>query len=324
MIINGHVDTITAEPISAWDLGPFSGEIRDGKVFGRGASDMKSGVAAMTMAVKTLKEMKLALKGSVILEYVVDEEFTGYGTLACIARGYHADAGICCETSDLCIQPACIGRLWFFIDVIGKPSSISNRWNSVSAIEKGLKIVEAINDLEKMRIEDLTHPLYPDNRGALPCTVCVFRSGTFPSAIPERARLEGSIGTMPYEMAEDVREQLIRQMRRLTEADPWMRHHPPVVSFRPTGGYGAEIPVDHPIVTTLGKAFQDATGVSPTISGRMGGSDARYLIRYGNIPTVIFGPGSTSQMHASNEHVIIENLMIAVKTLALEIYDWCS
>jgi acetylornithine deacetylase len=324
LILNGHVDTITAEPIDAWDPAPFSGELREGKIFGRGASDMKSGIAAMTMAVKILKQMKLTMRGSVTLEYVVDEEITGYGTLACIARGYRADAGICCESSDLCIQPACIGRLWFYIDVIGKTSGISNKWESVSPIEKALKIVEAVNDLEKMRIEDLDHPLFPDKKGALPCTVCVFNSGTYPSAIPEKARLEGSMGTMPYETVEEVREQLIGQIRRVAEADPWMRHHPPQVSFRPTGGYGAEIPVEHPIVKTLKQAFQETTGMAPTVSGRMGGSDTKYLIPYGNIPTVIFGPGSTAQMHATNENVTIENLMVAVETIALAIYDWCT
>ena len=255
---------------------------------------------------------------------MVDEEATGYGTLACIARGYKADAGICCETSDNCVQPACIGRLWFYIDVIGKTSGISDKWNSVSPIEKGLKIVEAINDLEKMRIETLSHPLYPDNRAALPCTVCVFHSGTFPSAIPERARLEGSMGTMPYETTQDVCEQLIAQIKRVAEADPWMRNHPPVVSFMKLVVPGAEISPEHPIVKTLCQAFRDVTGMSPTISGRTGGSDTRYLIRNENIPFVIFGPGSTAQMHAYNEHVSIANLMIAVKALALAIYDWCS
>jgi acetylornithine deacetylase len=324
LLLNGHVDTITAEPRDAWEKDPFSGEIQGGKVYGRGASDMKSGIAAMTMAVKILKELNLVMQGSVILEYVVDEEFTGYGTLACLARGYRADAGICCETSDLCIQPACIGRLWFHIDVIGKTSSISNRWESVSAIEKGLKVVGAVNDLEKMRVEDLKHPLYPDNRGALPCAVCVFQSGTFPSAIPDRAQLEGSMGTMPYENLEDVRSQLVAYINRVAQADPWMRDHPPAVSFPRVKGYGAEIPVDHPIVKQLGRAFYEATDKAPVISGRMGGSDTIYLIKQGNIPVVIFGPGSTAQMHAANEHVTIEDVVVAVKTLALAIYDWCA
>ena len=324
ILLNGHVDTITAEPIEAWDVNPFSGKIVDGKIFGRGSSDMKSGVAAMIMAVKYLRELEVSLRGSIIMEHVVDEEFSGYGTLACLAKGYTADAGICCETSDLHIQPACIGRLWFYIDVIGKTSSISNKWTSISAIEKGMKIVEAINDLEQIRLRDLTHSLYPDNRGALPCMVCVFKSGNFPSAIPERARLEGSMGTMPYEKVDEVKRQLEDYIGLVAKVDPWMRKFPPRVSFRPTGGYGAEIPINSPIVSTITKAFQEINKVRPVINGRLGGSDTKYLINYGKIPTVIFGPGNTSQMHAINEYVEIENVIRAVKTIALTVYEWCK
>ena len=323
LILNGHVDTITPEPMSEWIHGPFSGTVEDGKIYGRGSSDMKSGLAAMTMAVKILKELGLSLRGSVMLEYVVDEEVTGYGTLSAVARGYRADAGICCETSDLCIQPACIGRLWFTIELRGKPSSISNRWESVSAIEKGIKIVQAVDDLEKIRIEDLKHPLYPDNRGALPCAVCMFNAGTFPSATPDRATLRGSLGLLPYEDVKEVERQFQEHIARICKADPWLRNNPPVISFKDLGADGAEIPADHPIVNTVKEAFVSATGNMPTISGRKGGSDTRYLIKYGNTPTVIFGPGITSQMHATNEYVTVENLVVAVKTLALSIYDWC-
>lgn len=303
LILNGHTDTITAEPIEAWSFGPFSGTIQEGKISVGGAADMKSGVAAMIMALKLVKDLKISLNGDVIVECVVDEEYSGYGTLSCIAKGYQADAGICCETSDINIQPACIGRQWFFIDVYGKTSSITNKWESVSAIEKGIKIVNAINDLEEIRINDLFHPLYDDNRSALPCLVFVFKSDSFPSAIPERASLEGSLGTMPFEKVEDVKSQVINQVKRISDADPWMRNHPPKITFALSGGFGAEISVDAPVVKDLEQSFKTMTNTIPIISGRTGGSDTRFLINYGNTPTVIFGPGSTSQMHAIDGHV---------------------
>jgi len=326
LLFNGHVDTVPVEPVDQWVDGPFSGVIRNGNIYGRGASDMKSGVAAMTMAVAILQGLGLKPKGDVFLEYTVDEERTGLGTLDCVMKGYKADAGICCETSNLHVMPAAIGRLWFTIEVRGKPSGISARWESVSAIEKGMKIVQAVDDLEKMRIEDLKHPLYPDNRGALPLAVTMFDSGTFPSVTPEKAVLRGSFGTMPYEKMEDVQQQLIDQVDRIAKADPWMRNNPPKVSFE--DGLicpGAEIPADHPIVETVKRAFEDVAGEPATVSGRKGGADTRFLIpeSYGNTPTVIFGPGVTPQMHAMNEYVPVENLIVATKVLALALYDWC-
>ena len=325
LLLNGHVDTVPLEPVSEWVRGPLSGAWVDGKVWGRGASDMKGGVAAMTMAVAILKNLGLQPQGDVALEYVVDEERTGLGTLACVHRGYRADAGICCETSDLEVMPACIGRMWFTIRVRGKPAGISARWEGVSAIDKAMKLVEAVEALEAMRIQDLRHPLYPDNRGALPCAVTMFHAGTFPSVTPEDATLRGSMGLMPFEDPVQAEAQLREQLIRVCEADPWLRHHPAELSTE--GGYvaaGAEIPSDHPIVQTVGRSFRQVTGRDPVLGARMGASDTRFLIKHGHTPTVIFGPGTTSQMHAMNEHVPVENVVIATKVLALAIHDWCN
>src|SRR4029453_1299668 len=154
-------------------------ELKDGKILGRGSSDMKGGLAAMTMALKTLLDVGLAPRGTVILEYVMDEGVRGLGTLACVTRGYKADAGISLETSDLHVQPACIGRLWFVVEVRGKPAGISRGWESISALEKGYKISLAIEDLEGIRVSTLSHPLFPDGRGAMPCAVGRFEAGHF-------------------------------------------------------------------------------------------------------------------------------------------------
>ena len=128
-------------------------------------------LAAMTMALETLIRLDVTLKGDVFLEYTMDEELSGNGTLACVMRGYQADAGICCETSSLHVQPACIGRIWFEISVMGKPAGIQKRFEGVNAIEKGYAIVNAVADLERIRIDELNHPLYPDNRSSIPCMV---------------------------------------------------------------------------------------------------------------------------------------------------------
>jgi acetylornithine deacetylase len=324
LVLNGHVDTVVTEPEDQWMDGPFSGALREGNIYGRGSSDMKAGLAAMTMAVGTLLDLGVKPRGDIILEYAVDEERTGLGTLACVVKGYKADAGICCETSDLEVMPACIGRLWFTIRIRGKPSGIAARWESVSAIELGIKIVRAVDDLEKVRIRTLTHPLYPDNRGALPCAVTMFNSGSFPSATPEEAILKGSMGLMPYEDLASAKAQLVQHIHMVAMEEPWMRQHPPEVAFDGMAAAGAEIPVDHPIVQIVQEAYRQVLGRPPVLSGRMGAADTRFLIRYGSTPTVIFGPGSTAQMHAMNEYVPVHNVVAATKVLALAILRWCD
>jgi len=278
----------------------------------------------MTMALKALLDIGLAPRGTVILEYVMDEEVSGLGTLACVTRGYKADAGISLETSDLHVQPACIGRLWFVVDVRGKPAGISRRWEAINALDKGYKIAKAIEDFEGLRINTLTHPLFPDNRGALPCAVGKFEAGHYASATPDRAILRGSMGLMPQEDIEQVKKDFQTFIRNVCDQDPWLSTHQPEVWFEGLIAEGAEIPLDHPIVMTVAQGFREVTGQAPVYSGRMGAADTRFLIRHGDTPTVIFGPGVTAQMHATNEWLPLDNLVIATKTLALTIHDWCG
>jgi len=325
LVLNGHVDTVPFEPIIDWRYHPLSAEIADDRVWGRGASDMKGGLAAMLMAVHLLKGAGYKPRGDVILLLVVDEERTGLGTLACVQKGYVADAGICCETSDLQVMPACIGRMWFSIYVKGRTVGISERWKGESAISKSIKIIKAIDELEDIRVMDLTHPLYPDNRGALPCMATMIEAGSFPSIVPDSAVIRGSMGLMPYEEISEALDQLRKQIHYVSQADPWLRMHEPEISIG--DGYvaaGAEIPVDHPIVKTVCDGFRQAAGEEPKLGGRMGAADTRFLIRNGDTPTVIFGPGVTAQMHATNENVPIKDVIIATKTLALSIMEWCG
>jgi acetylornithine deacetylase len=324
LLFNGHVDVIPAEPLDAWKHQPWAGDIEGSRLYGRGASDMKSGLAAMTIALDSLITLNIRLKGDIILEYVMDEEQTGNGTLACVLKGYKADAGICCETSSLHVQPACIGRIWFEITVRGKPAGIQRRWEGVSAIEKGYAVVQAVADLESTRIRELSHPFYPDNRSALPCMVGVFQAGTFNSAFPDTCLLKGSIATLPGEDTNEVKRSFVEHILAFSGTDHWLKNNPPEVRFVGYCGDPAEIPPNHPIVTTLSQKFAMVTGDRPQITGRQGAADTRYLIKYGGTPTVIFGPGLTEQMHATNEWVNTDDIITATKILALTIMDWCG
>ena len=165
---------------------------------------MKSGVASHVLAVQYLKELGLTPKGDVMINIVIDEEVSGHGTLDTVIRGYKADAGISGETSDLFVQPACIGRIWFQIDVEGKPAGIQQRYLGISAIELGNKIVKAVQELEDERVATVKHALYPSAIDSLPCIIGSFQAGNYPSAFPASAVLKGSIGTVPSEDHEAV------------------------------------------------------------------------------------------------------------------------
>ena len=323
LLFNGHVDVIPAGPPGSWQQGSWSGDLVDGRLYGRGASDMKSGLAAMTMAVKAILASGIRLRGDVILEYTVDEELSGNGTLACVMKGYKADGGICCETSSMRIQPASIGRIWFEIKVQGLAAGIQRRWEGVNAIEKGYLVTQAVAGFECIRAKRISHPLYPDILGAIPCMVGVFESGSYPSAFPDSCLLKGSIATVPGEDSAAVKAEFVKFIRDQVASDPWLKEHPPEVIFTGYFAEPSEIPVDSPIVQTLCRNFIEVMGKEPVITGREGAADIRFMNQYGNTPTVIFGPGMTEQMHANNEWVSIDDLIQSTKILAHTILDWC-
>lgn len=324
LLLNGHTDVIPVGNGEGWSDNPWSAAIRDRRIYGRGSCDMKSGVASHILAVQYLKELGIELKGDVLINIVIDEEVSGHGTLDTVIRGYTADAGISGETSDLHVQPACIGRIWFEIEIQGKPAGIQQRYLGVSGIALGQKIVEAVQELEDERVATVTHPLYPSAIDSLPCIIGSFQAGNYPSAFPATALLKGSIGTVPGEDHEGVKQSLVKKIAEAAAKDPWMKDHPPVVRFVGYDAEASEIPRDHAIVHTVARNYTEITGKEPIISGRQGAADTRFLNSYGETPTVIFGPGSTAVMHANDEYVSIDDYLAAIKVMALSIYDWCN
>jgi len=324
ILLNGHTDVIPVGNGEGWSDNPWSASIKDGRIYGRGSCDMKSGVASHILAVEFLKAAGVKLKGDVLINVVVDEEISGHGTLDTVIRGYKADAGISGETSELAVQPACIGRIWFEIEVQGKAAGIQRRYQGVSGIELGYKITKAVEALEAKRVASVKHPLYPKPIDALPCMIGAFHAGSFPSSFPATCLLKGSMATVPGEDHEGVKRSLVEAVAAAAAGDPWMKDHPPKVRFVGYDAQASEIPHDHPIVTTVSKNYTEITGRQPEISGRQGAADTRFLNLYGNTPTVIFGPGSTAVMHSDDEYVSIEDYIAAVKVMALSIYDWCG
>jgi acetylornithine deacetylase len=324
LLLNGHTDVIPVGNGEGWSDNPWSAKVKDGLLYGRGSCDMKSGVASHILAVDFLKNAGFRVKGDVLINIVIDEEVSGHGTLDTVIRGYKADAGISGETSGLAVQPACIGRIWFEIEIQGKPAGIQRRYQGVSGIELGYKITKAVEALEVKRVATVKHQLYPKPIDALPCMIGAFHSGSFPSSFPATCLLKGSMATVPGEDHEGVKRSLVEHIAKVAAEDAWMKDHPPTVRFVGYDAQASEIPVDHPIVSTVSRNYAEVTGQQAEISGRQGAADTRFLNLYGHTPTVIFGPGSTAVMHSDDEYVSIDDYITAIKVMALSIYDWCG
>jgi acetylornithine deacetylase len=330
LILNGHMDVVSPYDESLWEHGPWSADIVDNRLYGRGSSDMKGGIAAMTMAVALIKKAGIQLKGDVIIESVIEEEAGGVGTLACVVRGYKADAALITEPTVVeeggipMVCPAQGGSMWFKVHVQGKSAHAGLRYEGVSAIEKSLKICNALWDLEKLRNEKLKHPLYQRYKIPLPLNIGILNSGVWPSSVPEEATIQCRIGVAPGESIESVRTQVKTYIQKFAELDSWMVDHPPKVEFFGGTWLPTELPLSHPFVKTVKQAYTDVFNQEPELAGTPWGADMGLLTHHGNIPGLIFGPGDMRVIHFPNEFIEIDKLIAATKVIALAILDWCG
>lgn len=324
LILNGHVDVVPAGELERWSVPPFVGTVRDGRVYGRGAVDMKGGLCCAIHAVKAIMDAGLELNGSVMIQPVVGEEDGGLGTLAAIERGHRADGAIVLEPTELAVAPAQAGALSFRITVPGLAAHGALRAEGVDPLDFCGPVLAALRDLERERNQRLSHPLFADY--AIPYAICVgvVRAGVWASTVAETLVLEGRYGIGIGEDADRARTELETAVAELAASDPWLSEHPPVVEWWGARFMPAAIAEDHRLVTMLSGAFDSVTGQPPALRGMPYGADLHLLVNQGGIPSVLFGPGDVRVAHAPDEFVPIEDLEAVTRALVATIIRFCG
>ena len=324
LILNGHVDVVPAGQPERWSVPPFAGTVRAGKVYGRGAADMKGGLCCALYAVRALATAGVEIDGEVMIQPVAGEEDGGMGTLAAIERGHSADAAIVLEPTGLAVAPAQAGALSFRISIPGKAAHGALRAEGVDPLDKFDGILRAIRELERRRNERLKHPLFADYE--IPFAICIGRvhAGVWASTVAETLVLEGRFGLGIGEDADSARRELEEAIDRAARRDEWLREHPPAVEWWGARYLPADIPPDHALVQTLIDSFATVSGKPPSVRGMPYGADMHLLVHQGKIPTVIFGPGDVRRAHAPDEFVPIAELETATRVLALTILRFCA
>ena len=327
LLVNGHVDVVNEYPREKWDRDPFKSAIENGKLYGRGASDMKSGVALALFTAKMIRDMGIDLKGDFAVISVPGEENGGNGTVASVLRGYtDFDAAIYPEPTSNQIQPAHRGAAFWRIHIEGKASHGGTKYQGVSAVEKGMKIARELEKLEEKRNEEICskHPMYADYPLSAPVTLGIFRGGQFTSGVPEACTLEGCIEYVPGEKSGDVCKMLEAAVLKTCEGDEWLLAHRPRVEWFGLLYEPAETRPDHPFVETVKGCYREMLGKEPRVNGFEAGTDMRVLANRYGVPGVMFGPGDIAMAHAPNEYVEIEKLVDAAKVLLLLVIEWCG
>ena len=324
LILNGHVDVVSPGDEGNWGHPPLEGTISDGRVYGRGAADMKGGLCCAVFAAKAIIDSGIRLGGRLMVESVIGEEDGGVGALATVLHGYGADGAVIMEPTELKVGPAHSGALSFRVTVPGRSAHACVREEGVSAIEKFIPIHNALMALEKERNEGVDDPLYSRYKTPYPINIGKVQGGNWPGSVAESLVFEGRIGVIVGEGVEEARSGLEETIAKTASGDPWLRDHTPSVEWRGYQFEPASISVEDPIVRTLGGAFTDATGAAPEVEGMTYASDMRHLINVGNTPTVLFGPGDVRRAHGPDEYVPVDELVKATRTLALTAMRFCG
>lgn len=316
-VFNGHIDVVPEGDHANWRYDPWGAELTDRCIYGRGACDMKGGLMAALYAIKAIKDSRIPIHGSLMIQSVIGEEDGGIGTFATLLRGHKGDAAIVCEPTHLNLIPAQAGALTFTVRVPGKSAHACVRLEGISAIEKYLDIHHALIQLEKERNNGIEHPLLGKLPLPYPLSIGRVHAGNWSSSVPEELIFEGRIGVAMGESSAEVRRQFEQTLTSVAENDRWLRDHPPEIIWS-GGQFGSgEIPMDHALVTLCRRCMLDLSGHEPEIEGAPYGSDLRLLVNLGGFPALLFGPGDVRVAHMPNEFVSVDEVILATRAYIL-------
>ncbi len=324
LLMNGHVDVVSIEPAGHWSYDPWGGDIVDGRMYGRGAADMKSGLAAMIYAVKALQVAGVALRGDVLVETVIDEECTGNGTLSCLAQGYHADGAVVPEPTDLTLVTASPGVLWCRLQVRGRGAHAQSASTAMNAAEKAMLLITALRELEaEWNQPQRHHSAFTSVEHPLNFNVGTFHAGDWPSTVPELCKVEMRLSYFPGERLNDVKQRVRQHIEVVASQDAWLSDNPPELSFFGHHAEPALYDVDHELSQLV--AINHRTVSSQHIQEKpfTATIDNRFFQLYYGIPNVCYGP-SGGQLHAPDEWVDMESIRICTRTLIGVLIDWCG
>lgn len=310
LIFNGHTDVVPAGP--GWTTDPYGGEIRGGRLYGRGSADMKGGVAAMIEAALTVYQ-GTPFRGAITLAMVADEEEGGGGTRHAVQQGLRGDWAIIPEPTDLRPVIAHKGDFNFSITVQGQAAHGSVPERGVNAIYGAGRLLTAIQELNA-RLAKRSHPLV----GTPTISVGTIHGGEITCMVPAVCRVAVDRRVIPGERPDDVIDEVRELLATLAEDDPDFRAEMEV----PIQALPMELAPDQPVVSALRNATRQVAGEDPGVFGWAATCDASILAEEAQTPSVIFGPGSIEQAaHRPDESVAVAELVACAEIYVLTILD---
>ena len=329
LILNGHMDVVPVGPLDMWTHPPFEPVVDGDWLYGRGAGDMKAGLAANLFALDALRDLGLQPGGDVFFQSVVEEECTGNGALACLQRGYRADAVLVPEPFEEKLTTAQVGVLWFQVHLKGAPVHVAFAGTGANAIEAATPIVAALHEMEaRWNAPACRHREYRDHDHALNLNIGRISGGDWTSSVPAWCVFDVRMGLFPGQSIDLAKQEIEEVVAEAARANPFLRNSPPEIVYH---GFHAEgyalsddvSPTAEEAISALESAHRSVVGKDLERQPQTATTDARFFGLYADTPALVYGP-TAEAIHGFNERVDLESVRRVTQTTALFIANWCG
>jgi acetylornithine deacetylase/succinyl-diaminopimelate desuccinylase-like protein len=314
LLLNGHLDT---KPVENMTIDPFAADVKDGRLYGRGACDMKSAVAAAMIATRALKRSGVPFAGTLLFGSEVGEEGGGWRLTDLVDGPCQCDAVVCCEPTELDLHLGARGGFPIVVTVKGLATHTGTAYKGVNAIEKMSKVITAMYAMPCWHKADPIWGRSPIN------AMEIHGGGKVTASVPDECSTIFDIRLNPDLPPDELEPALNGLFARLRAEDPqldvsWQfRQFFSAPGLAVSGGRAAtEMPKDHPLVVATQDAAEDVTGVRPKLAGFPGGCSAGVLRRRDGTEGVIIGPGNLEQAHSADEWIEVEQIGKAARIYA--------
>ncbi len=322
LILNGHIDVVPTGPHDLWSRPPFESYVEGDWLYGRGSGDMKAGLYGCLAAFDALDRLGLRPAAPVYLQSVVEEECTGNGALACLQRGYRADAAIIPEPMGDSLLKAQLGVMWFQVKLRGKPVHVAYAGTGSNAIEAAYPVMQALHQLEE-RWNKERHEIWHDHKHPINFVVSKIEGGDWTSSVPAWCTFDMRISFYPGMDLARVRQDVEDTVRAAASGHSYLANNPPQVVYH---GFQAEPYVlknGDAAIACLEAAHRQAFNAELPKIATTATTDARFFGLYADTPALVYGPLS-EDIHGFDERVSLTSMRKITQGMALFMADWCG
>ena len=329
LILNGHIDVVPEGPLDMWDSPPYAPRIDGGWMYGRGAGDMKAGLASNLFALDALRACGLAPAADVFLQSVVEEECTGNGALACLARGYKADAALIPEPFAESLVTAQVGVLWFQVHLKGLPTHVAYAGTGANAIEAAIPLIAALHAMEhRWNAPNRRHADYAHHDHALNLNIGRIQGGDWTSSVPAWCVFDVRMGLFPGQDMGEAKTEIEAVIQDAARENAFLKNSLPEIVWHGFQAEGYALSEDKSAKATaaiaaLDTAHNAVTGGALDRLAITATTDARFFGLYADTPALVYGPRAEA-IHGFNERVELESMRRVTQATALFIADWCG